>query len=51
MEPGLAAHEALVAAIREGDARAAVKAAKAISAPLVARARPAPVRKRQLKST
>jgi DNA-binding FadR family transcriptional regulator len=50
MEPGLAAHETLVAAIREGDARAAVKAAKAISAPLVARARPAPARKRKLKS-
>lgn len=50
VEPGLAAHEALVAAIREGDPRAAAKAAKAISAPLVARARPAPARKRTPKS-
>ena len=45
-EPGFAAHEAVVEAIRAGDPKAAIKAAKAISAPLLTRARPTATRKR-----
>ena len=40
VEPGFAAHQSVVDAIRDGDAKAAVKAANAISAPLLSRARP-----------
>jgi DNA-binding FadR family transcriptional regulator len=50
-EPGQEAHAAVVEAIRQGDARGAVKAANAISAPLLARARPTAKAKTTRKAT